>query len=140
MESIGPLLGTSHHALQVVWTRYATHLALLIVVFAPLRGAALVHTPRLRLQIARGLLMLLLPLCFLAALSVSRTADVLGVFWIMPLLAMALAVWLLRERVERLRWLAALGGLAGALLVVRPGTGAILSGSRRCRPWAWPLA
>jgi drug/metabolite transporter (DMT)-like permease len=124
IESIGAVLATAHHPLQVVWMRYATHLALLVTVFGPRRGAALVRTTRLRLQVVRGLLMLLMPLCFLATPDKSQLGNVLGVFWVAPLLTMVLSVWLLRERVEVWCWLAAFGGWCGALAMVRPDAGA----------------
>lgn len=125
LEGIGALLADDHNPLQVVWVRYATHLLFLIVLFTPSRGIAPMRAKRIRLQIARGLLMLAMPLCFLAALSLSEPEDVLGVFWIVPLLTMALATWFLRERVEAWRWPVVLGGWAGALLIVRPSTGAL---------------
>lgn len=125
VESIGVLLADTHHPLQIVGVRYATHLALLEAVFVPRRGAAIVHTARPRLQVARGLLMLLMPLCFLAALAMAEPADVLSVFWIVPLLTMALSTWILRERIEIWIWPVALGGWAGALLLLRPGSGII---------------
>lgn len=125
IEGIGVLLADDHNPLQVVWVRYATHLLFLVALFAPRRGKALVRTTRLRLQLARGLLMLLMPLCFLAALSFSEPEDVLGVFWIVPLLTMGLSVWLLRERVESWRWPVVVGGWIGALLIVRPSSGAL---------------
>lgn len=125
IEGIGVLLANDHNPLQVVWVRYATHLLFLVALFAPSRGKALVRTTRLRLQLVRGLLMLLMPLCFLAALSLSEPEDVLGVFWIVPLLTMVLSVWLLRERVESWRWPVVLGGWIGALLILRPSSGAL---------------
>lgn len=125
VEAIGASLSGDHSPLQVVWVRYATHLLFLMVLFAPGRGVAPARTTRLRLQVARGLLMLLMPLCFLAALALGEPEDVLGVFWIVPLLTMTLAVWLLRERIETWRWPVVLGGWAGAVLILRPGAGAI---------------
>jgi drug/metabolite transporter (DMT)-like permease len=40
-----------------------------------------------------------------------------------PLLITLLAAWLLHESVSRLRWGLVIGGLVGALIVIRPGSG-----------------
>lgn len=125
VESIGVLLVDDQHPLQVVWVRYATHLSLLLAVFAPRRGVTVVRAAHPRLQVARGLLMLLMPLCFLAAVRLTTPADVLSVFWITPLLTMALATWLLRERVGVWRWPLVVGGWAGTLLLMHPDAGAL---------------
>lgn len=125
VESIGVYLVDDQHPLQVVWVRYATHLALLLAVFAPRRGAAVAHAAWPRLQVARGLLMLLMPLFFLAAARLTKPADVLSVFWVTPLLTMALATWLLREHVGVWRWPLVLGGWAGTLLLMHPDAGAL---------------
>jgi len=48
-------------------------------------------------------------------------ADAIAVFFIHPLLTVVIAPILLRENVGLRRWLAALIGFSGALLVIRPG-------------------
>ena len=48
-------------------------------------------------------------------------ADAITVFFIHPLLTVVIAPILLREKVGLRRWLAALIGFSGALLVIRPG-------------------
>ena len=40
-----------------------------------------------------------------------------------PLLVTLLAAWLLHEHVSRLRWSLVAGGMVGALIVIRPGSG-----------------
>jgi drug/metabolite transporter (DMT)-like permease len=125
VEGLGGLLADDYSPFEVVWMRYATHLAFLAVLFVPGRGKEIVESARPGLQIARGSLMLLMPACFVAALLLSSPENVLGVFWIVPLLTMALSAWLLAERVDRVSWLA--GGIAwlGAVVIVRPDRGAL---------------
>lgn len=120
VEALGATVSDDYSALQVVWTRYAVHLLVLLALVGPRRGVALPVTPRMRLQVARGLLMLLMPACFLLGLVLGDMEDVLAVFWITPLMTMALAVWLLHEQVEIWVWPAALVGWGGAVLVDRP--------------------
>jgi drug/metabolite transporter (DMT)-like permease len=127
MDGLATLLDSNQGAIDVVWMRYATHLAILMILFGPRRKAAIVQTVRPRLQIARGLLMLLMPLCFLAAIHATEPENVLSIFWISPILAMVFGIWLLRERVASRTWLIASGGWLGAVLLTRPaGFGNVL--------------
>ena len=57
-----------------------------------------------------------------AALALLPLAEATALGFTAPLLTAALAVPLLGERVTRQRWLALLLGLAGVLVIVRPGT------------------
>jgi len=123
VESLGGEISGGHNALQVVWVRYLTHIVLLVALFAPRRGTAIVATARPHLQIVRGSLMLVMPACFLLALRYSSVSDVLSVFWAVPLLTMVFAAWLLKERIERWHWLAGFAGWLGVLLLLRPDAG-----------------
>jgi drug/metabolite transporter (DMT)-like permease len=64
--------------------------------------------------------MLLMPICFLAAIFAADLDSVLSVFWISPILTMMLGAWLLRERITIPYWLITIGGWVGALLLTRP--------------------
>lgn len=125
IEGLGSQISGGYSSAQVVWVRYLTHLALLVALFAPRRRTGIVKSARLRLQIARGSLMLLMPACFLLALHFSSATDVLSVFWIVPLLTMTFSAWLLKERIERWHWLAGIVGWLGVLLLFRPDAGVL---------------
>lgn len=60
--------------------------------------------------------------CTFAALALLPLAEATALGFTAPLLTAALAVPLLGERVTGRRWLALLLGLAGVLVIVRPGT------------------
>jgi drug/metabolite transporter (DMT)-like permease len=64
-------------------------------------------------------------LTFLSALVVMPIADVTGIMQFMPLALTAAAAVFLNEPVGWRRWLAAFVGLAGVLLIVPPGAGAL---------------
>ncbi|NQV98875.1 MAG: DMT family transporter [Rhodospirillales bacterium] len=59
-----------------------------------------------------------------AAVARMPLADATAITFLNPIVAMALAIPLLAERVGPLRWLAAGISLAGALVLIRPGTDA----------------
>jgi drug/metabolite transporter (DMT)-like permease len=62
--------------------------------------------------------------CFFWALARMPIGDITGLSQITPLAITAAGALFLGERVGARRWLAALAGLAGVLLIVQPGTSA----------------
>jgi drug/metabolite transporter (DMT)-like permease len=63
-------------------------------------------------------------LFFISSLPFLPMADATAINFISPILITALAVLFLQEQVGWRRWTAALVGLLGVLIVIRPGTGA----------------
>jgi drug/metabolite transporter (DMT)-like permease len=118
--------GHLHHAYspyQVVWTRYAVHLTLMLAVWGLSEPISLVRTGRPVFQIARSLLMLGMPCSLIIALSHGvDQGTVLAIFWLSPLLIFAFAKILLGERASLALWLAAACASAGAILLVGPGS------------------
>ena len=58
--------------------------------------------------------------CIFGAVEVLPLADVIAVAWSSPLFALVFAAWFLRERVDGARWVAAVAGFAGVLVMMRP--------------------
>ncbi|RUT30968.1 DMT family transporter [Arsenicitalea aurantiaca] len=107
---------------QVVFLRYAVHFVLIIALFAPRRGTALVKTARPGLEIARGLCLLGSTITNFLAISVLPLTVTGSIAFTMPLMICALSVPFLGEKVGWRRWLAILVGFGGVLIIVRPGT------------------
>jgi drug/metabolite transporter (DMT)-like permease len=74
--------------------------------------------------VLRGLGTVASALFFISSLPFLPMADATAINFISPILITALAVLFLREQVGWRRWTAALVGLLGVLIVIRPGTGA----------------
>jgi drug/metabolite transporter (DMT)-like permease len=118
--------------LQVSWGRYIFHFMFLPAFgdrpFAraswSLRGwARLLRTRRLGLQITRSVLLLVVTVSYFGAIHYVPLADAAAVAFLEPLLIVALAHVFLKERVGLRRWIAVAVGLAGVLIVIRPGFG-----------------
>ena len=71
---------------------------------------------------------------FFHALRVLPLAEATAVLFSFPLILTVLAALVLKERVATTRWLAVATGLAGVLVILRPGTGALEAGA------LWALA
>jgi drug/metabolite transporter (DMT)-like permease len=104
---------------------------LLALVFVALRGG-IVRALRTRhpfLQVLRGLLLLVDTALFSIAIQFIGIAATAAIYATGPLIATALAVPVLGEKVGWRRWTAVGVGFAGALLIIRPDAGVLGSAS-----------
>jgi drug/metabolite transporter (DMT)-like permease len=122
MDTIAKYLSRWYPVPLIVWARYVANLAVLLAFLAARGELRLLRTARPGLQFARGLLLALATLLFFTSLSVLPLADANAIGFAMPLFVAALAVPMLGERLEVPRLIAILAGLAGALIIVRPGS------------------
>lgn len=122
MDTIAKFLTRWYPVPFIVWARYVSNLALLLAFLAVRGELRLLRSARPGLQFARGLLLALATTLFFTSLSVLPLADANAIGFVMPLFVAALAVPMLGERLEMPRLLAILVGLAGALIIVRPGS------------------
>lgn len=117
---------TSKHLSQtfnvplLVWARYSVHLLLMLILFGPSRRLRLIATARPIAQIARALLLVGVTGFAMAAFRVMPLAETTALLFITPLIVALLAGPMLGEHVGSRRWLAALAGFGGTLLIVRP--------------------
>ncbi|NNU81601.1 DMT family transporter [Halovulum dunhuangense] len=105
---------------QMSLARFALQAALLFPVVALTAGLRLPAPRILRLHLARGVLMALASVAFIAAVQAMPLADAMAIFFVTPLILTALGGLLLGEEVGWRRLSACLVGFLGAILVVRP--------------------
>jgi drug/metabolite transporter (DMT)-like permease len=84
-------------------------------------GAGFWRTRHPKMQLARSLCLVMATLCFFGGLRFLPLAEGTAVSFLAPMVALLLAYPVLGERPTRPRWLAAVGGFAGILILVRPG-------------------
>jgi drug/metabolite transporter (DMT)-like permease len=123
MNAAVKLLGAHYPVAEIVWARFTGHLVIMLLVFLPSYGRRLLATRRPGVQIGRSLLMLVSNMVFVVAIARVPLATASAIGFTSPLIVTALSVPLLRESVGIRRWSAVIVGFAGALLVIRPGTG-----------------
>ncbi len=122
-ETTGGMIIRGHHAAQVVWLRYATHLLLLLVLVLPTRGVRAFATRRPALQLLRGLCMFGMPAAYILAVDITSTRWIWTMFWTMPLMVLAGSALWLRERPPLRAWTATVLGVLGAALALRATPG-----------------
>lgn len=109
---------------EVAWLRYGTFALLVIPMLLMNGGGTLLRSRHYGLQILRGLGMVGSTIMFTHGLRFLPVADATAIYFVSPILIMALSVLFLGEVVGWRRWTAAAVGLVGVLIVIRPGTGA----------------
>jgi drug/metabolite transporter (DMT)-like permease len=126
IEVLGGLLPASMSLYQLVWMRYAIHVLILVVFFGVRARSGLWRTHRLLPQLGRGVLMLGMSVTFIVSVGHLAVFDTWAIFWLAPLLALAAAPWVLRERVPWATSLAAIAAYSGALILFRPQAAQLL--------------
>ena len=129
MDGFAKDLSERYPVLQVVWARYLFHLLVMLPILLRRWRPAELIPERAGLQLLRGGLLLAGTALFFGALAVMSQAMVLAIFFISPLVVTVLAPLLLGEKAGGWRIAAVLAGLAGVLLILRPGGGVPLTGA-----------
>jgi drug/metabolite transporter (DMT)-like permease len=107
--------------LMLLWFRYAFQAVLTFALRFPVQRKALFATPNPRFQALRGVLLLSTTVCSFFGLQFLPVGEFTAMVMLSPMVATAMAAWMLKSHVSRLRWVLMSLGLVGVLLVVRPG-------------------
>lgn len=101
--------------------RYAATLTVAIVMLVGSGRLRFWRTPHRGMLTLRGLMLAIVGTCFMTALLWMPLAEATAIYFMAPLVVVALSPWLLAERVGARQWVAVAAGFAGMLLIVRPG-------------------
>lgn len=123
-DAMAKVMGESMASPQVVWLYLVSVLTALMIYLLLTRQnfRRLAKTKKPRLQIARGLSILGSLTFIFASLQYLPLAEATVINFTGPLFMVALAGPMLGEQVGWRRWAAVIIGLAGAMIVVRPGS------------------
>ena len=115
-------LGAWLPVLLLLWARYAVQAGTMALWLARQgrRGFATAHP---KFQWTRGALLLATSGMAFFGLQRMPVAEFTALGMLTPVVVTMLAAWVLHEPVSRLRWALVWGGFAGALIVIRPGSG-----------------
>jgi drug/metabolite transporter (DMT)-like permease len=121
---------TQFYAVVVlVWARYMVQLVSMLVWLGPTMRLRVLHTRRPWLHVVRACIVLLSSVLFVSALRQLPIADATAINYSTPVIVILLAVAFLGERLTRPRIAFVIGGIAGMLLIVRPGTDVFQGGA-----------
>ncbi len=122
-DIVTKLLVTEYPVPLVAAMRYLVHALLMVVFLGPRLGVRLVRTKRTGLVVLRGVCLVLSTLCMGLAFQRMPVPESVSIVFLAPMLVVLVAGPVLGERVAAASFVAAIGGFAGVLLIVRPGGG-----------------
>jgi drug/metabolite transporter (DMT)-like permease len=107
----------------LIWVRFMVQALVATATLLPRRGLRLMHTRYPGLQVSRALIQVLASACGFLSLRFMPLGEYTAIVLLTPLVLTLLAATMLGEQVPWTRWMLLTTGLAGALMVIRPGTG-----------------
>lgn len=121
LDTVSKYLSTLVPVAVAIWVRFMVQTVVSGAVVLPARGRSIFTTPHPWLQLLRGLLAVSSGVLGFISLQTLAVADYTAIVMLIPMLITLLSVAHLMEKVPARVWLLLAGGLAGALLVIRPG-------------------
>ena len=121
MDTIAKFLSSEISFFQITWARYffTVFWTLPLMYFFFRKNLKWSENPKL--QILRGITLLLANICFFYSISIISMAKALTLAFVAPLVTTALSPVFLNEKVGFRRWSAVIVGFIGSLIVIRPG-------------------
>ncbi len=111
-------------SIEIAWIRFLIFALIMTPAMLPASPVYALRTDRVSLQLLRGAALLLSSLLFITGLRYLPIAEASATGFVSPLFVTALSILFLGESVGLRRWLATVVGLAGVLIILRPGTSA----------------
>ena len=121
MDGFAKYLSADLPVLQITWARYFFTVAFTFPVMFFFYRNQLKWSDKPKLQIIRGLILLIANICFFYSISVISLAKALTLAFVAPLIVTAFSPIFLGEKVGFRRWSAVVIGFIGSLVVIRPG-------------------
>jgi drug/metabolite transporter (DMT)-like permease len=121
-DTFAKYLTASVPAAQIIWMRYLGLTAFVLCTVGYRGPRGLLRSNNIGVQVMRGIASLGSAMFFVTALSFLSVAEVTSIAFFAPLIATALAVPVLGEKVSARRWIAVLVSFLGVLCIIKPGT------------------
>lgn len=112
----------------MLWARFLVHFLIVAVLLVPTRGWKAFKSHQPAMQLLRGLVMFLGTITFFSCLHYLPQAEATSIAFMSPLIMLLMAPWLLGEPMHKSRWVAAIFGFIGVLIIIRPSSGLNMTG------------
>ncbi|HSI56678.1 MAG TPA: DMT family transporter [Ideonella sp.] len=123
MDTSVRYLGAMLPVLLLFWARYAIQASAMFAWLLWRNAKGSFRSAHPRFQLARGALLAITSAMSFYGVQAMPVPEFTAINMLTPLLVILLAAWVLKEPVSPLRWVLVAGGFAGALIVIRPGSG-----------------
>jgi len=124
VDTQAKFLTSTFHPTQIIWFRQLG-LFVGVLILLCLKGSSVLSTRQPVLQLTRGGLAICSAVLFVYAIRHAELADAVAVSFVAPFFVTILGAVLLGEKVGIRRWSAVVVGFIGAMIIIRPGTGAV---------------
>ena len=121
MDGFAKYLSADLPVLQITWARYFFTVVFTFPIMFFFYRNQLRWSDKPKLQILRGLILLVANICFFYSISIISLAKALTLAFVAPLIVTAFSPMFLGEKVGFRRWSAVVIGFIGSLVVIRPG-------------------
>jgi len=105
----------------LVWARLTFQAVAMVLWLGPTMKLDLLRTPRVGMQLARGILIVASSFLFMSALKYLPLAEATAISYSSPVLVVLMAVLFLDEQMSGPRIAFVVAGISGMLMIVRPG-------------------
>ncbi len=122
LDATAKYLVRDHTLFLVVWARYVGQMVVVTPIAWHRGGRDFWRTRHLGVQLARSLCLVIATVCFFGALRFLPLAEASAITFLAPMFAIILSMPVLGEKPTRARWLAAIIGFIGIVILVRPGS------------------
>lgn len=110
--------------IEITWMRFVVFAVIMVPAMLPGSPLYALRTSRMPFQLMRGVALLGSSILFISGLRYLPIAEASATSFVAPLFVTALSIVFLSEKVGLRRWIATIVGLAGVVVIIRPGTGA----------------
>jgi drug/metabolite transporter (DMT)-like permease len=122
LDATAKYLVRDHSLFLVIWARYVGQMLVTTPIAWHRGGAGFWRTRHLGVQLVRSLCLVVATGCYFGALRFLPLAEGSAISFLAPMFAIVLSMPVLGERPTRARWLSAIAGFLGILILVRPGS------------------
>ncbi len=123
LDALAKWLGTQMDPIQVVWARYTAALAMILIIFNPVRNPGVFVTRRPWVQAIRSALLFGSTAFNFIALQYLQLDQTVSIMFATPFIVAILSGPFLGEWIGMRRWIAVIVGFLGVLVVTRPWSG-----------------
>jgi drug/metabolite transporter (DMT)-like permease len=120
LDALAKWLGTQMDPMQVVWARYTAALAMILIIFNPIRNPGVFVTRRPWVQAIRSALLFGSTAFNFIALQYLQLDQTVSIMFATPFIVAILSGPFLGEWIGMRRWIAVIVGFLGVLVVTRP--------------------
>lgn len=122
VDGIAKHLSAGYSPLFLSWARYMVASAIVLPAAVILRGRHFLPTERRTSHLARTVCLVAAMTLYFLSIARIPLATAVSAYFVGPIMAVALSIIVLKERLTRRRFASLVLGFAGAIIILRPGT------------------